>query len=86
MCVVCMLARETESRSLQFIGLVSFDIVSLQLIYWVSFDFDMNPKQETSKSASGERPVRSTSVLMPDRANTAVSSAVEIEEQVLVKP
>jgi hypothetical protein len=46
----------------------------------------MNPKQETSKSANGERPVRSTSVLTPDRANTAVSSAVEIEEQVLVKP
>ena len=82
--MLCVCLHEAQSRSLQFIGLVSFDIVSLQLIYWVSFD--MNPKKETSKSASGERPVRSTSVLMPDRANTAVSSAVEIEEQVLVKP
>jgi hypothetical protein len=42
MCVVCMLARETDSSSLLFIGLVSFDIVSLQLMYWVSFD--INPK------------------------------------------
>ena len=82
--MLCVCLHEAQSRSLQFIGLVSFDIVSLQVIYWVSFD--MNPKKETSKSASGERPVRSTSVLMPDRANTAVSSAVEIEEQVLVKP
>ena len=38
------------------------------------------PQRETSKSASGERPLRSTSILTPDRATTAVSSAVESEE------